>query len=194
MNLKKLNPWNWFKHEEKEQAEGAVPVHMSPAQGAGKPALQQDLHPVLRMHQEMNRLFDEMFQAFSWPGGNQGVPAAGRDAGIWSAFRPSIDVSGDEERYEITLDVPGFKESELDISLQDDVLVIRGKKETEHAQNDKHYYRVERQYGEFRRVLNLPEDAAHEAIRANLKDGVLRLEIPRTALPEPVGKRIEIEH
>lgn len=193
MDLKKLNPWNWFRHEEKERAEAAIPVRMPQNVGRSDSGRSPELHPVLRMHQEMNRLFDEMFQSFSGFGGSALFDRSRQAGDMWGGFRPSIDVSGDNERYEIALDVPGYNESELDITLQEDVLIIQGKKQTEQTKEDKHYYRVERQYGEFRRVLNLPADAASDAIQAKLKNGVLHLELPRKVLPQPAGKRIEIE-
>ncbi|MDX1452085.1 MAG: Hsp20/alpha crystallin family protein [Oleiphilaceae bacterium] len=187
MDLKKLNPWNWFKHEEKHQSEGApIPVQRAENDLSRSSAMPEDVHPVLRMHHEMNRLFDEAFRAFAWPSSSADFN--------WPAFKPRLDVSGSDDGYEISLDVPGYTQDELEIELQDDLLCIRGRKHSEREQKGKHYYRVERQTGQFQRVLNLPEDVAKEGIQARLEQGVLHLDIPRLDLPEKPSRRIEIKH
>lgn len=190
MNLKKLNPWNWFKHEEKSKSSGeGAPIAVR-HDGGGVPASSAgvyDNHPMLQMHREMNRLFDEIWRGF-------GMPSSGVFNNGMQSMRPSIDVSGDEKQYDISLDVPGYEEDELDVMLQKDMLIIRGRKEQRKEDQDKHYYRVERQYGEFQRVLDLPEDASRDEIRASLKQGVLHLEIPRTEVLPATSRRITISH
>lgn len=107
-------------------------------------------------------------------------------------YWPQIDVSGDDNRYEIELDVPDLSESDISIDVHDDVLTIKGQKEQRSENKDKHFYRVERSYGSFQRTLSLPDDANADEIKAELKKGVLRLEIPRRQVPEKDVKRIPI--
>ncbi len=190
MNLQKLNPWNWFRHEDRQRGGEQVPVAhrhsatLVPAERGGD--------PLYRLHQEMDRLFDQVFTAFGWPsaGGRQTVASS-----PWVGegfFQPQLDVAGDDKCYEITLDVPGLKGEDLSIEVGDEVLTVRGSKEEKKESRDKHYYRVERCYGDFQRTLSLPDDVDREAITARLTDGVLRLTLPRKAVPEKAVRRIPV--
>ena len=186
MNLEKLKPWNWFKHEDNaDTGSHQVPVK----RGESSPVADS----LTRMHREMDRWFDEMASSFGLPSLASRWPAGGRSASsIESVYRPEIDVSGDDNRYEIKLDVPGMSESDLSIELRDDVLVIRGEKQESDEDKGKHYYRVERRYGAFQRTLALPDDANADEIDARLEKGVLRLEIPRRASSVKNVRRIDI--
>lgn len=191
MNLEKLNPWNWFKHEEGAEKTNSIPVTRDQA-----PGIAGDLSagsPLLGLHREMDRLFDDAFRSFGMPSLRQGIPGLySSDSSMSQFFRPQIDVSGDESRYEIALDVPDMSESDISIDVHGDVLTIKGHKEQREENKDKQYYRVERSYGSFQRTLSLPDDANADEIKAELKKGVLRLEIPRRQLAEKDVKRIPI--
>lgn len=179
MDLQKLNPWNWFKHEDSDADQGAqIPVQKDKASrslpSTTNPGWQRDQHPVLQLHQQIDRLFDDVFSAFGMPSLNSAFPRqAGSPMTPSGTYRPQVDVSGDEKQYDITLDVPGLSEGDLAIEVKGDVLTVRGEKEEKHEQKDKQFYRVERSYGSFQRTLSLPADANADDIQANLKDGVL---------------------
>jgi HSP20 family protein len=191
MKLDKLNPWNWFKHEDNVESVGSsIPVKKQDAtpQTYGSP-----VDSFLQLHREMDRLFDDAFRNFGMPSLSRRLedtfkPLSDLNAG----FKPSTDVSGDDKQYEITLDLPGMKEEDVTIELKDRVLTIKGEKESEVEKDDKKFYRVERHYGSFQRTLALPDDAAAEDITASMKDGVLTLSLPRVALPNQDVKRISI--
>lgn len=197
MNLQKLNPWNWFKHEESQMRE---PHHAPVAQKQTGNAVSArghfDTHPIVKLQQEIDRLFDTAFSGFGLPG----LPRSLADSAVgWAGqnqnwLRPQVDIAGDESKYEIHLDLPGLTEKDVSIELHGDALVIKGEKqETLEDQKNKHYYRTERYYGSFQRTLSLPEDAARDDISARLKDGVLTLQIPRREVPESKDiKRISI--
>jgi HSP20 family protein len=141
----------------------------------------------------MDRWFERISSSFGLPSLAAKWPAEGRaDTSLQSLYRPRIDVSGDDNRYEIMLDVPGMNESDLSIEVHDDVLVIRGEKRDSSEDKGKHYYRVERSYGAFQRTLALPDDANADEIDARLEQGVLRLEIPRRENAVQNVRRIEI--
>lgn len=186
MNLSKLNPWNWFKHEEGNQSEQQVPVTRKEAEAAPQVA---GANPLVHLHQEMDRLFDEAFSSFGLPSISSRF---GNRLGTSGMFRPSIDISGDDKQYEVLLDVPGLKESDLTVEVKGDTLFIKGEKEDTSESKDKHYYRIERSYGSFQRTLALPEDAKASDIQASLKDGVLKLVIPRTEVEPSDVQRIAI--
>ncbi|WP_404415494.1 Hsp20/alpha crystallin family protein [Marinospirillum sp.] len=188
MELDKLNPWNWFKHEEVNKGEGPVPV-------------KREDHPVSRghsgfpgdiwqLHREMDRLFDETFKGLGWPSFSK----AGRERGGSLAFTPKLDVASAEKEYTITLEAPGLEEKDIQLDLQDHTLFIRGEKRQENEEKDKHFYRIERSFGQFQRVLELPQDVDTEAIQAKMNKGVLTLSLPRKeADGQPQPRKIEIQ-
>jgi len=192
MNLAKLNPWNWFKDEDQNSSSNMqIPVTKKDSKLSAVPISHSN--PLIRLHQEMERAFEEIFSAFGL--------ASGSHSDAWiNAFdkplspyaRPNIDISGDSQSYQISLDVPGINQADLSIELEGDNLVIRGEREEKHEQNDKQFYRMERSYGAFQRRLNLPGDANKDEIAAKLENGVLKLEIPRTEMVRENVKRIEI--
>jgi len=183
MNLEKLKPWNWFKHEE----------NTSPA----LPTMRQESLPAAdslqNLQREMDRWFDNLSSAFGLPSVSGNLVGGVRPAvKLGNLYRPQIDVSGDDNGYEIKLDVPGLTEADLSIEVRDDVLIIRGEQQQQSEDRDKHYYRVERSYGAFQRTLSLPDDADADEIEAKIDNGVLRLGIPRRQSADPDVKRIPI--
>jgi HSP20 family protein len=190
MNIEKLKPWNWFKHEENDTGEGGqIPVSRSEAENlplAGRGSL-------MSLHRDMDRWFEDAFKSFGMSSLDSKLqPRAMPGISLSNIYRPQIDVSGDTNCYEINLEVPGLTESDLSLEVKDDVLTIKGEKEERSEDKDKHYYRVERSYGSFQRTLALPDDAIGDEIKANLDKGVLRLEIPRRETADQEVKRISI--
>ena len=81
----------------------------------------------------------------------------------------------------------------MQLELAGDTLASRGEKKQENTAKDKRYYCVERSYGVFRRVLSLPEDVDQDSIQAAFKSGILKITMPRRALPESKVRRIEVK-
>ncbi len=188
MDLEKLKPWNWFKHEEGDNGR-EVPTKKSSIESSAYARPDS----LLQLHREMDRWFDDAFRSFGLPGRSRRLPGSPAAAAqMEQFFRPQIDVSGDEGGYQVSLDVPGLTEDDLSLEISDDLLVIKGQKEARSEDKDKHYYRVERSYGSFRRTLSLPDDADANAISAKLDKGVLRLEIPRREDKAADVRRISI--
>ena len=196
MNLQKLNPWNWFKHEESGKGgDHQIPVTRAEAGVVAAPVSYPNT--LLRLHREMDQLFDGVFNRFGMPSIQSGLGFASPSAYQQSAdaangYRPLIDVSGNETSYAITLDVPGLSESDLSIEVKGDALIIKGEKEESSEHKDKQFYRVERSYGSFQRTLSLPDDADIDAIKASLNKGVLSLIIPRREAADEDVKSISI--
>lgn len=199
MNLSKLNPWNWLKHEEEgvrhaanltvaqtdSNASSRSPIART-ALGNGRP------DTLLRLHREFEQLFDDVWNSF---GGSTMFPHTRSEAlgGILGDYKANLDVSGDEKSYEIALDVPGLSESDISIDVSGNILTIQGsKEERKEDTSGKQFYRVERSYGAFQRTLSLPDDADANDIQAALKDGVLTLQIPRHEVAERDVKKISI--
>ncbi len=179
MDIKRLNPWNWFRHEE-DQARN-VPMQR------GVP---QIYSPLMQLHQDIDRMLDSVFRGF-------GLPSMGIDSMLSnenSLLRPNVDIASTDKEYTITVEVPGVDEKDVKLELsQDGTLTIRGEKKQEKEQKDKNYYRVERSYGSFQRVLSLPEDANRDGIDASFRNGVLTITCPRRAIAQSPAKRIDIK-
>jgi HSP20 family protein len=194
MNLEKLKPWNWFKHESGENTKQQVPVTKETA----KQQVPGVLDTYSQFQHELEQWFDRLWQATNfWPSVGNQLPASiakpTRLSNWLGEVKPQIDVAGDKDSYEITLDVPGFTKDNLAIEIVDDALIIKGTKEEKVENNDKHYYCVERRLGQFQRTLALPKDADKDAIDATLEHGVLTLKIARKAQQQKQGKQIAIK-
>lgn len=164
MNLQKLAPFNWFKRE-----------------GEYLPATRGN-DPLARMHREMDRMFDDFF------GGSR--PAA--EGGL--LLKPSIDIAESKKAYRISVEVPGIEPDQIDLHVEGDTLVLSGEKRQESEDDDEGFHRIERSYGQFRRVLTLPEDADPDGIKADFKHGVLKIKVPRVKRSEkPGAKKVKIE-
>jgi len=203
MNIEKLKPWNWFKHE--DDAAHQIPVSKSDALAESSSKSKQLATPqnqavgsLLQLHNEMDRLFDDVWRSFGMPSGSKlSRPTSifnNRlfDHSILGDYRAKLDVSGSDKEYEVTIDLPGLSEEDIQIELNGNTLVVKGQKEEKNESKDKQYYRVERSVGSFQRTLSLPEDADRDEISANMKNGLLVIRIPRLALPKDDVKRISI--
>ena len=89
--------------------------------------------------------------------------------------------------------MPGVDEKDVQLELINDTLKIKGDKKQQKEEKEKNYYRIERSYGSFQRVLSLPEDADQDNIKAVYKNGIMNITIPRKAAPKTEVKQIEIK-
>ena len=105
---------------------------------------------------------------------------------------PSFDLSETEEHIYVKADLPGIDVKDLDISIDSNVLTVRGEKTHEHEDKGENYHRMERRYGSFCRAFTLPSEVKADEIDAIYKDGVLRLTIPKSETSR--RKKIEVKH
>ena len=103
------------------------------------------------------------------------TPARARSA----ALAPAVDLSEDEKSYIVSVELPGVRKEDVTVELQDEVLTIRGEKKSEREEKKGKSHWVERSYGAFCRSFTLPPTAVAEELKANFKDGVLSVEIPK---------------
>ena len=129
-----------------------------------------------RLQQEV----DELFGSWSSPLGIRSLPRG--------SF-PAVNVGQTPERVDIYLFAPGIDPRSLDISIQQNLLTVSGKREAK-GQEETDYYRQERFSGEFRRVITLPEDVDPSRVNASYADGVLRISVQRREAAKP--RQIEI--
>ena len=186
MDMKKWIPWNWFKKEE-DEAGKAVPIQRSLAR-----AQNHDLSGSLaRFHQDIDRLFDHAFRGFDLAPFGFNRPFMPRMTdGI---IKPRLDLSATDKAYTIGVEVPGVDQEDVKLELVNDTLTIRGEKKHEKEENGKNYYRMERSYGAFQRVLSLPDDADQEGVTAIFKNGILSVTIPRIAEQQANVRQIEVK-
>ena len=105
---------------------------------------------------------------------------------------PQLDIGESQKDYTITVEIPGVQEKDIDLTLIDSTLTIRGEKRDEHENQEKHYYRIERSYGSFQRILSLPTDADENTVKAKFRDGVLTITIAKDPQAKSPVRKIAI--
>jgi len=138
-----------------------------------------------QLQQEMERLFDR-FRGYPT------VAVQRPDLGLGAALRPAIDVAETEDTVEVTVEIPGVGSDDLDVSLNGDLLVIKGGKSEERKSDDKNYHLHERSYGSFRRQIPLGFTPAEDAIEGVFADGVLKVTITKPAEAKAQNRKIAI--
>lgn len=136
-----------------------------------------------RFADEMDRMFDDFGLGRRW------------NAPLWQetgagAWAPEIDVFHKNNELTIRADLPGMKKDEVSVDITDDAITIQGERKREREEEREGFYRSERSYGSFCRVVPLPEGAITEQAKANFRDGVLEITMP--APPAAKGRRLEI--
>ncbi|AAO90680.1 Hsp20/alpha crystallin family protein [Coxiella burnetii] len=145
-------------------------------------AVQKYPHSMLsHLQQDINRLFEP----FGWATGGE----------LWDAFSsewsPHIDIKDEGQNYLICADIPGVDPKKIQVSMENNILTIKGERETEAKEKSEGYLRIERTKGAFLRQFTLPESVDAESIKAKSKHGVLEITIPKAQPPRT--KKIEIE-
>ena len=124
--------------------------------------------PFAAMQTEINRMFEDF-------GRGSLMRLSNTDAA------PRIDVAETDNAIEITAELPGIDEKDVDVVLRDDLLTIKGEKKSEREEKKKDYHLVERSFGSFARSIRLPFEADSEAVKANFAKGVLKITIAKPA-------------
>lgn len=111
------------------------------------------------------------------------------DNEIAAEWVPAVDITEAKDAYEVVADVPGVEAKDIDVSLDDGVLTVKGERKSESKDEDEGYTRTERSYGSFYRRFTLPDTADAENISAKTEHGVLKLHIPKKekALPKKIS-------
>ncbi|NPA39745.1 MAG: Hsp20/alpha crystallin family protein [Thermodesulfobacteria bacterium] len=135
--------------------------------------------PIQELKKEMDRIWQEFFGKGFAPEKWEGIE-----------WVPAVDVSETDDAVIVKVDVPGVKPEDMEISLVDNVLVIKGEKKREEEEKKENFYRMERFYGSFMRSIQLPCEVEVDKIEANYKDGVLKIILPKK--PEEKKKVIKI--
>ena len=171
MTLKDIVPWRWggLRHGENDDR-----------------PYESFLREMDTLHEEMNRLFDSFWK----DSGSRNFLSR-----PWQTddLTPRIDETEDEKAYHVKVDLPGMDEEDVDITLSDNVLTIRGEKKQEEAEEGKNFYRSERSFGLFRRSLPVPVEVEEGKIEARFEKGVLYIELPKTKEARSKIKHIPVK-
>lgn len=141
-------------------------------------------HPVTALRGEIENVFDRFSNAWSR------LDPIHRISAAFSS--PDTDASESKNAYEITVDLPGMDEKDIDVSIADDVLMLKGEKKEEREEDAKDYFLRERFYGRFQRSFQLPSDVNTSKISAKYDKGVLKVRLPRSKSAKPKARRIQV--
>lgn len=125
-----------------------------------------------------------------WPQLYEPLRNFGARVADWLA--PASDAMSDESAYRITMELPGVEEKDIDVSVQEGVVSIKGEKSAAREETGETCYFSERQYGSFSRSFRLPADADGDRVEAHLKDGVLHVTVPKRKGAAEGGRKVEI--
>jgi len=107
-----------------------------------------------------------------------------------ASFVPAVDIYEDEKKVSLKLEVPGMAEKDLDVSVENNVLTVRGERKFEKEEKEENFHRIERRYGSFSRSFTLPSTVDTEHIEAHYQAGVLKLDLKKK--PEAQPKQIKV--
>jgi HSP20 family protein len=143
------------------------------------------LTPILRRTGLLNRperdFFDRFFADFA-------LPSIAFEDTEWM---PAFDVSETDKELIVKGEVPGMDKKDINITVSDGMLTIRGEKKHEKKEENEQYHHVERRYGAFSRTMRLPHEVEADKVDATYKEGVLSIRLPKSEAVEP--KKIEIK-
>jgi HSP20 family protein len=131
-------------------------------------------YPIREVASVQDRV-NSLFQDFAGDGST--VTAA--------SFAPAVDVYENSEKVVLKLDIPGIKEEDLDIRVENQTLSVRGERKFENEEKEENFHRIERRYGSFYRSFSLPTTVDTENVEANYNAGVLKLELKKKASAQP---------
>lgn len=140
-------------------------------------------NPLLSLRNNIDRLFDNFFRGFD----------VSPFAATPPMFNPSMDVADSGKEITVTIELPGMNEKDIDVSVTQNSLTVRGEKRDETEEKGSSYHRMERVYGSFTRTIPLPVEVEVDGARANYKKGVLSITIPKTEKALKEAKKIPVK-
>jgi HSP20 family protein len=109
-----------------------------------------------------------------------------------AAFVPPVDVYEDEHKIVLKLEVPGLKQEDLDIQIENNALTVKGERKFEEEEKEENFHRIERRYGSFFRSFTVPNTVNSEAVKASYDAGVLRIELEKRAEAKPKQIKVQV--
>lgn len=154
--------------------------------------------PLADLRSEIDRAFDRAFREWPRVGGlfadwgrlREREPLFG---GVWGDKLPRTDVKESRTGYTIAVELPGVEEADVDVTMSDDTLTVKGEKKSERTEKDENYHMSERSYGRFERRFHLPDDVDPEKTSASFDKGVLTVSLPRSAKARAKARKINVK-
>jgi HSP20 family protein len=151
---------------------------------SGVPARRHSDPTFETMRREMNELFDAFFREYGREEDEERVPS----------FRPAVNIAESATEYEVTVELPGMSQEDVDVKLSRDGLTVTGEKKLESEEKERNYFRRERSYGYFQRTIPLPANAViAEKAEATFEQGILTVTLPKREQTEEKSRRIEVK-
>lgn len=155
----------------------------------------REWRPFASLRQEIDRLFDDFGQGFWGSPFRRSVvdfePRWAREIALGIA--PAVDVVEKDKAFEITAELPGLDEKNIEVKVANGGLTIRGEKKEEKEEKEKGYYLSERRFGSFERYFRVPEGVDTDKIEASFKKGVLTVTLPKKPEAQKPEKKIEVK-
>jgi HSP20 family protein len=136
-------------------------------------------------NQQMDRWFNELM--------NRGLRRVSDEDRVRGSWTPAVNVLEKKDAIEITADLPGMKAGDVEVTVEDGVLTIRGERSFEEAREGETYHRIERSYGLFERTFSLPNSVDPSKIEATFKDGEMMVVLPRREEAKPRSVKIKVD-
>ena len=172
-----------------------LPVKTEQKTAEVKAPAPQAWHPFEALHREVDRLFEDFGRDF-WPSpfrrSTFNVEPFWRGE-LKFATKPAVDVVEKDNAFEITADLPGMDEKNVEVSLVNGNLTIKGEKQEEKEEKKKDFYLQERHFGSFERTFGIPDAVDAEKIEANFKKGVLTVTLPKKPEAQKPAKKIDVK-
>jgi HSP20 family protein len=147
--------------------------------------------PFETLRKEIDQLFDSF--SFGAPASRFSIEPWFRHGAALVGMAPAIDIAEKDKAYEVTAELPGLDEKDIDVTVSDNVLSIKGEKKEEKEEKEKNYYLSERRYGAFQRSFELPAGVDAGKIEAQFAKGVLTVTLPKTAEAQKKQRKIDVK-
>lgn len=143
--------------------------------------------PIQSLRDEMDKVFDDFFRG--WP-----ATLTARTSLTEGAFVPTVNVKEEKDRFLVDVEVPGMAKEDIKLAVEENLLTVSGERRQEKTEKDEGgWHIVESSYGSFRRVIPLPDAVRTDKAEAKLKDGVLKLTLPKAEPNHSKSVQIKVE-
>ncbi|MFQ5588346.1 MAG: Hsp20/alpha crystallin family protein [Nitrospiria bacterium] len=167
MTIRSISPWRWERK--------TAPLNYFKRSNP--------VFPFFDTH--FDQLFDDITQGF--------YPNTSLSKDDASFFNPRLNLVEKEKAFEVSVELPGLDEKDIELSIKEGVLTLRGEKKQEHEKEEEHVYHRECAYGSFLRSLRVPAEVEEDHVEAAFEKGVLKITLPKTVETEKTTHRIEVK-
>lgn len=170
----------------------SVPVKKQKEKSAGREVTSpaRSASPFAGLRHEIDRIFDEFTRGFPFGRGLFDIERAPSALGVAS---PSVDVVERDKAFEISAELPGMDEKDIEVTLTDDLLTIKGEKREEREEKKEGYFLSERRFGSFERSFRVPSGVDTGSVGATFEKGVLRIVLPKSKEAQQKSRKVEVK-